>query len=346
MLTFKELRVPGYERVSSFSNATANLHGVVAIHSTVRGPGAGGCRMWRYGSGEEATADALRLAEGMSRKNAMADLPLGGAKAVIMAPAAADRWELFAAFGEVVEQLGGAYITAEDVGTSVDDMRHVARTTSFVSGITSGDPSPWTARGVFFALREAVRMRLGRDDLLGLRAAVQGAGHVGSALCRLLRQAGAELTISDPNAAALKRLAAEVGARIVPPHRVLDVECDVFAPCALGNALDDDAMPRLSAAVVCGAANNQLSSDKVGHALHVHNILYVPDYIANAGGIISVAGEYLNWTRGEVEARVAALPFRVREIVAESLRQGRPPHLVADALAARRLKPLQPAAVR
>ena len=190
MLVFNDVRVAGYERVCTFANEAAGLRGVVAIHSTMRGPGVGGCRLWRYDDAEGAVSDALRLAAGMSLKNGMADLPLGGAKAVIMATGEAGRRTMFEAFGEVLERLGGDYIAVEGAGTSVSDMRRVATVTSYVSGISAGGPASWTAWSVLLAMREAVQIRLGIESLHGLRVAVQGVGHVGSALCRLLHRAG------------------------------------------------------------------------------------------------------------------------------------------------------------
>lgn len=341
MFALKDLPVAGYERVCTFSDASVGLKGVIAIHSTVRGPSAGGCRYWRYDSEEAGLEDALRLAKGMSYKNAMADLPLGGAKAVIFAPAPGDRTAFFEAYGRVVEALEGRYITAEDVGTSPDDMRAIAKTTRHVSGITSGDPSPFTAEGVFLAMQVAVQVRLGRSDMKGLKVAVQGVGHVGSGLCRHLHEAGATLFVADTNTANVRDVAGELDATVVPVSEILDVDCDVFAPCALGHAVNADAVERLKASIVCGAANNQLASDKIGYELHAKEILYAPDYVANAGGIINVASECLNWSADEVRKRLPTIPEKMALVFAQSKAQDRPPHLVADEIAEGYLKPVR-----
>lgn len=342
MLTLTTIPKDGYERVCAFADESVNLRGFVAIHSTARGPAAGGCRVWQYEKDEDALADAMRLARGMSYKNATADLPLGGAKAVIMAPAsfanAAARTALFKAYGAMVEQLDGQYITAEDVGTSVADMQDVASTTKYVSGITSGDPSPWTAKGVFLSLKVAVKERLGWNDLHGLTVAVQGVGHVGHALCGFLNEAGAKLIVADTNEVAVEQAVQDFGAHAVSVHEIAGVSCDVYAPCALGLAINPETLPRLKAPVVCGAANNQLASDAMGYELQKKNILYAPDYVANGGGIISVASECLNWSEKEVAPRVDAIADTIANVFAQSAKSGRPPHVEADELAEARIK--------
>lgn len=344
MLTLTNLTTEGYERVCAFVDDSAKLRGFVAIHSTARGPAAGGCRFWHYEKKEDALADAMRLARGMSYKNATADLPLGGAKAVIMAPEltnAAEREALFQAFGAMVDQLGGQYVTAEDVGTSVADMKAAATKTKYVSGITSGDPSPWTAKGVFLSLKVAVKERLGWNDLHGLTVAVQGVGHVGYALCHFLNEAGAKLIVADTNTVAVENAVRDFGAEAVTVDNIVGVACDVYAPCALGLAINPETLPRLKAPVVCGAANNQLASDEMGFQMQKQNILYAPDYVANGGGIISVASEYLNWSEKDVAPRVAAIADTIANVFAQSTKSGQAPHVVADELAEARIKAAQ-----
>lgn len=317
----------------------SGLDGIIAIHSRTLGPGAGGCRLWSYPDLDHALADAIRLAEGMSYKNALAGLPLGGAKAVLRKPEGAfDRVALFRAFGRAVEELGGASITAEDVGTTVADMQEVASATRHVAGLPSaagragGDPSPWTARGVFESMQAAARFALG-TDLAGLTVAVQGTGNVGADLCRRLADVGARLIIADPNPTRRDRLAAIHGARVVDTHEIATVEADVFAPCALGGALTRAAAFGLRAKLVCGAANNQLASPDVADLLMDRGITYAPDYVVNAGGIINVSAEYLGEDESAVEARVSAIAPRVAALLDRAARERRSPAVVADEMA-------------
>lgn len=317
----------------------SDLEGVIVIHSTALGPGAGGCRFWSYPDMDRAQADAMRLAEGMSYKNALAGLPLGGAKAVLRKPEGDfDRARLFRAFGRAVEELGGRYVTAEDVGTSVADMQEVARATRHVAGLppaegrAGGDPSPWTARGVFESMQAAAAFALG-SDLAGLTVAVQGTGNVGADLCRHLAEAGARLVIADPNPARREELRAAFGAKVVGVDEIAEVEADVFAPCALGGALTRESVGKLRARLVCGAANNQLAGPEVGAMLLDRGIAYVPDYVANAGGIISVSAEYLGETEADVADRVATIAPRVAEILGRAERESRSPAAVADEMA-------------
>lgn len=317
----------------------AGLDGVIAIHSTALGPGAGGCRLWHYAAQDDALADALRLAEGMSYKNAMAGLPFGGAKAVLRRPAEPfDRGVLFRAFGRAVEALRGSYVTAEDVGTSVPDMQEVATQTRHVAGLppadgrAGGDPSPWTAEGVFEAMLVAAGHVFGRD-LAGLTVAVQGTGNVGADLCRRLADAGARLIIADPNPARRDRLKHILDARVVDSAHITSIEADIFAPCALGGALTHDSVAAMKARLVCGAANNQLAAPGVADLMLARGIGYVPDYVANAGGIISVSAEYLGEDSADVARRVAAIAPRVAALLDRAAREKRSPALVADEMA-------------
>ena len=333
-----------FEHVLSCDDPESGLRAIIAVHDTSRGPALGGCRMWAYDSERAALDDALRLARGMTFKAALADLPLGGGKAVLIGDSHRDKSDaMLRAFGRMVESLGGRYITGEDVGMSVNDMSIIAQETRYVSGRAgaSGDPSPVTAAGVFHGIRAALRHRTGSDDLHDARVAVQGVGHVGYHLCRLLRGAGARLVVSDVAAAALERVVIEFGANVVTPDGIFDADCDIFAPCALGGAINADTVPRLRAAIVAGAANNQLATPEDGVALRHRGILYAPDYVINAGGLINVAWEVLH--RGEPYDRVATLAEvarigpRLDRIFDRAAAEGRPPHQVADAMARERL---------
>lgn len=327
------------------SDEAAGLDGIIAIHSTARGPAAGGCRLWTYEDPEAAMRDAFRLAEGMSYKNAMARLPLGGGKAVLRRPAGDfDRRALFEAFGEAVEKLDGRYVTAEDVGTGVADMECVARHTRHVAGRTAlpglagGDPSPWTALGVFEAMKAAVDFRYG-GGLSGVTVAISGVGNVGAGLARLLHGEGAKLVVADIDPLRCARLAEELGAAVVGIDAIAAVEAQVFAPCALGGALDDATVEALTAKVVCGAANNQLAAPHVADLLMERGIAYAPDYVANAGGIINVAAEYLGESESEVRGRVMAIGPRMRELLDAAAGDGLPPPVVADRMAEELMRP-------
>nr|WP_228275303.1 Glu/Leu/Phe/Val dehydrogenase dimerization domain-containing protein [Sphingosinithalassobacter tenebrarum] len=329
------------ERVCSVEDARSGLRGVIVIHSTALGPAAGGCRFWTYDSPDAATEDAMRLAEGMAYKNAVAGLPLGGGKAVLRMPEPPfSRGELFAAFGRAVQALDGEYVTAEDVGTSVEDMEAVARETRHVAGLPpregrpGGDPSPWTARGVFEAMRVAARARLGRE-LSDCTVAVQGLGHVGAGLTRLLHAAGARLIVADPKPGIAAKVAVECDAEIMSKDAIVDARADIFAPCALGGVLNRQSVSRLHARLVCGAANNQLADESVAALLADRDILYAPDYVVNAGGIISVAAEYLGWEADAVQRRVGETGMRLQRVFDEAERSGRTPADAADTLARR-----------
>ncbi|MFN3817648.1 Leu/Phe/Val dehydrogenase [Blastomonas sp.] len=317
----------------------SGLDGYIALHETDLGPAAGGCRLWSYADGDAAQADAVRLARGMTYKNALAGLPFSGGKAVLRRPEKDfDRTALFQAFGRAVAQLDGRYVTAEDVGTSVADMQVVASMSRHVAGLppeagcAGGDPSPWTALGVFESMQVGVAQVLGRS-LEGVTVAVQGVGNVGADLCRRLQGAGARLVIADTDAARCFALAKEVGASVVGVDQIASVEADVFAPCALGGALDHEVAKNLKARLVCGAANNQLATPDVAALLLDRGIVYLPDYVVNAGGIISVSAEYLGEDAGHVGQRVAAIAPRVAALLARATAENRSPAEVADEMA-------------
>jgi leucine dehydrogenase len=331
-----------HEQVLFSTDAATGLRCIIAIHSTARGPGFGGCRVWRYAHDQAALTDALRLSQGMSLKNALADLPFGGGKAVILQPALAfDRAALFAAFGRAVKAAQGRYITAEDVGSSTADMLQVKAQTPFVSGIHrpgsfGGDPSPKTAYGVFVAIEQGLRHHLHRG-LAGSTVAVQGLGAVGMNLAERLHDAGARLVVADVHEAKAHEAVVRFGARAVDVDDILAEPCDVLAPCALGAALNAQTVPRVRAAIVCGAANNQLATPDDGDALHARGVLYLPDYLVNAGGIVSVAREYL--AQGD-ETAVMHEVGRIGERVSKLLERagGAAPGRVADAWARDKLR--------
>lgn len=327
------------ERLDLIADPAAGWEGVIAIDSTALGPAAGGCRFWHYPDREAMLTDAMRLARGMTYKNALAGLPFGGGKAVLRRPAGAfDRRALFRAFAEAVDALKGEYITAEDVGTSVADMELIAQTTSYVAGLEAkpgkagGDPSPWTALGIFKSMQAAAAVALD-SDLRGMRVAVQGAGNVGSRLCGLLHDAGARLIVADVNPERALQVASWFGGTAVPAGRIMRVEADIFAPCALGAVVNEKTIPHLRAKLICGGANNQLATERDGFALLDHGIAYAPDYVVNAGGIINVAAEYLGESAGKVEQRLEVVADRVAEIMSRSQRERRPSHLIADEMA-------------
>ena len=340
-----------HEQVIFGCDTASGLRTIIAIHSTALGPAAGGCRMWRYAASADAVVDALRLSRGMSYKNALAELPFGGGKAVIIGDPREKTRQQMTAFGRLVDSLGGRYITAEDVGTTTADMEQVACVTPFVSGLPpeaarateagvalGGDPGPKTARGVFLGLKAAVRFRLGRASLEGLKIAVQGLGGVGYPLCRLLAAEGAVLRVADARPGAAQRVCQELGAREVPTDAILSQDVDVVAPCALGAILDSRSIPTLRARVIAGAANNQLAREEDGEALRRAEILYAPDYVINAGGIISVAHEYRgDATAAQVKAQIERIPVRLTEIFERARREGRPTSAVADEMARERL---------
>jgi leucine dehydrogenase len=339
---------PPHERVLLVADPATQLKAILAVHSTARGPAFGGCRFWHYASDTAALTDALRLAQGMSLKNAMADLPFGGGKAVILKPAGwrddpAEREALFAAFGRAVQSLGGAYITAEDVGTTTADMRVVQRQTPYVSGIPregafGGDPSPKTAWGVFVAIEAGVQRQLQRSSLADVRVAIQGLGAVGMHLAQFLHDAGARLLVADVNQARVEEAQARFGAEVLPVDRILAAECDVLAPCALGAVLNTQTVPAVRAKIVAGAANNQLATAADGDALNARGVLYLPDYLVNAGGIISVAREYRN--EGEekaVMAEVSRIRERVLALLDRVAASGETPARAADAWARSKL---------
>lgn len=335
-----------HELVELVRDRASGLTAIIAIHSTHCGPGGGGVRFWHYAEPADAMRDALRLSRGMSYKNAMAGLPAGGAKGVILADPARTRTPaMLAAFGDAIEALGGRYVTAEDVGMSEADMTAIGQRTRHVSGLpvpegqAGGDPGPYTARGIFLGIKAAVAHRLGRDSLAGVHVAIQGTGSVGGGVARLLAAQGARLTLADIDPARAASLAAETGGETVPHDAIMAVECDVFSPNALGAILDDSSIAVLRCAIVAGGANNQLARAHHGAMLAARGILYAPDYVINAGGIINVTIEYVARQRGahgsldEVNRLIDAIPGRLLAIWQESADTGESSDVIADRMA-------------
>lgn len=330
----------GHEQLVYFNDEESGLKAFIAVHNTVLGPGAGGCRMWPYENEMDALNDALRLSRGMSYKNAMAGLPLGGGKAVIIANSKTDKSEeLFKAFGRCVQKMDGKYITAEDVGMTTEDMMIIASETDYIAGLphgdhASGDPSPFTARGVYNGIRAAVKYKLGKDSLEGLTVAVQGVGHVGLYLCENLHRDGAKIIVSDIIQEHLDEAVHKYDATIISPDDILSVECDVLSPCALGAILNDDTIPNLKSTIVAGGANNQLANDSHGVRLMDRGILYAPDYVINAGGIINVSGETSgNYDLDSINAKVDNIYDTLIHIFERADAEKRPTNVVADEMA-------------
>lgn len=343
MSVFEHPAFDDHEKILFATDPATGLKAIIAVHSTARGPAVGGCRMWTYPSSAEAVTDVLRLSQGMSYKNVMADLPIGGGKSVIMRPERDfDRAGLFEAFGRALESLGGAYISAEDVGVSPEDMVAARRATRHVVGLPdgTGDPSPVTAKGVFLGIQACAERALGKSDLKGVKIAVQGAtGHVGAYLVRHLAGAGAELFLSDIRLPELKALARDLGATVVEdPDAIYDVEADVFTPCALGAIINPQTIDRLKVKIVAGAANNQLLTRDMGAELLKRRIMYAPDYVINAGGIINVMGEIdPRFDSRWVEGKLVTLKRTLGEILDRAESEGRPANLLADEIARERI---------
>ncbi len=330
-----------HEALHFVTDAKSGLRAIIALHSTHLGPAAGGTRMWHYADDADALTDALRLSRGMSYKNAMAGLPLGGGKAVVLADANRTKTpEMLAAFGRAVDRLGGHYVTAEDVGMSVADTMAIREQTKFVAGLpveggeVGGDPGPHTSLGVFLGIKAAVRRALGKDSLAGLHIALQGAGSVAGGVARLAAAEGARLSIADVDGARAQKLADETNGAVVSTDSILGLDADVVSPCALGAILTEQSIAALKAPIVAGGANNQLATRADGERIAARGILYAPDYVINAGGIINVSTEYVgDGDASLVRQRIEAIPGRLEEIWAQSAASGINPAEVADAMA-------------
>ena len=336
-----------HEQVVFAHDAATGLKAIIAIHSTLRGPSLGGCRMWAYASEDDAITDALRLSKGMTYKAALADLALGGGKSVIIGDARSQKNPtLMQAMGRAVEQLAGRYIIAEDVGTNTADMTEIRKQTTHVAGLApeqggSGDPSPATAWGVFLGLKQAVKHKHGSDDLRGVHVAVQGLGNVGQHLCHLLHEAGATLTVTDIRPDFISKIVESCGATAVAPEAIYAAKADIFAPCALGAIINDQTLDQLTCSIIAGSANNQLKEMRHGEALRSKNILYCPDYAINAGGVINVCYEKLSgpngYERDKSYAHIARIPQTMQQIFDLAQQQQISTAIAADRLAEQRL---------
>lgn len=330
-----------HEGIHIFRDRESGLTAIIAVHSTKLGPAAGGTRFWHYSDPAAAITDALRLSRGMSYKNAMAGLPMGGGKAVILSDAQGSKSDaMVEAFAKSVESLGGRYVTAQDVGMSAADMIAISKVTHHVCGLPAaadqagGDPGPSTALGVFLGVKAAIKRALGKDSAKGVHVAIQGVGSVGGGLARLLAADGARLTLADRNGAHAAALSSELGAQVVATDAIMRVEADILSPCALGAILDEASIAALNVSAVAGGANNQLAVPADGDRINARGILYAPDYVINAGGIINVGVEYMKLgDRNAVEARVAGIPDRLNQIWDESAASGDNPAKVADRIA-------------
>ncbi len=333
----------GYGEIHLKRDQASGLEAVIAIHDTRLGPALGGCRFIHYATEEEAIIDALRLARGMTYKAALAGLDHGGGKSVIIKPYRRfDRTALFRAFGRFVEDLRGHYITAEDSGTSIEDMEVIRSVSKNVTGVDpshggSGDPSPFTALGVRRGIEACVQFALGRNSLDGIHVAVQGVGHVGYHLCRELHTQGAKLTVADVDPLKAERAQREFGASIARLEDIFDVECDVFSPCALGSALNPDTVPRLHCRIVAGAANNQLAELAMGAALMQRGIVYAPDYAINAGGLVNVAQEFVGYDAEKARSRTMKIYDTILEIAERARKSMTPTDIIANKMVEERL---------
>ena len=343
MQVFEKLAEYRYEQIVFCQDKATGLRAIVAIHDTTLGPALGGCRMYPYASEEAAIVDVLRLARGMTYKAAASGLNLGGGKSVIIGDPEQDKSEeLMRSFGRYVETLGGRYIVAEDVGTSTEDMEHIRIETSHVVGIDvthggSGDPGPFTALGVMHGMRACVEEVFGSPSLEGRIVAVQGLGHVGWHLCELLHEEGASLIVSDLREEVVERAIREFGAKPVEPDEILTIPCDILAPCALGAVVNDGSLASFRCSIIAGSANNVLLEARHGEALTKRGILYAPDYVINAGGLINVADELEGYNQTRVTKRVARIFDSMRTIIAISKRDGVPTNVAADTLALERI---------
>jgi leucine dehydrogenase len=341
MKLFDTLAEMGHEQLVVCSDPSAGYRGIIAIHSTTLGPALGGTRFWKYANDDEAVIDALRLSRGMTYKNAVAGLNLGGGKAVIIGDnKTKNREMIFRAHGRFVESLGGRYVTAEDVGTSPADMDFVQMETEYVAGLAgrSGDPSPVTAHGVFRTIEASAKFRWGTDDLTNKTISIQGCGHVGYYLAKELSAAGAKLVVTDIDADRVKRVVSEFGATAVKPDEIYGVKADIFAPCALGAIINDKTIPQLKVEIVAGGANNQLAEPRHGDVLEEKGLLYAPDYVANAGGVINVYSELAGWDSSRSLRKADEIYDTILGVFEIAKQDGLPTYQAADRLAERRLK--------
>jgi leucine dehydrogenase len=344
MEIFKYLEKYDYEQLVFCQDQQSGLKAIIAIHDTTLGPALGGTRMWTYATEDAAIEDALRLARGMTYKNAAAGLNLGGGKTVIIGDPRKDKnEEMFRAFGRYIQGLNGRYITAEDVGTTVADMDIIHEETNYVTGISpafgsSGNPSPVTAYGVYRGMKAAAKAAFGNDSLAGKVIAIQGVGNVAYNLCKHLHEEEAQLIVTDIHKEAAKRAVTDFGAKAVEPNEIYGVKCDIYAPCALGAVINDETIPQIKAKVIAGAANNQLMETRHGDMIHDLGIIYAPDYVINAGGVINVADELYGYNRERAMKKVETIYSNIEKVIEISKRDQIPTYLAADRLAEERIE--------
>ncbi|MBU2701890.1 leucine dehydrogenase [Sporomusaceae bacterium BoRhaA] len=346
MKIFDYIKKYQYEQLIFCHDPAAGLKAIICIHDTTLGPALGGTRMWNYASEEEAILDVLRLARGMTYKNAAAGLNLGGAKTVVIGDPKKDKSEaLFRALGRYIQGLSGRYITAEDVGTCVEDMDYIKMETNYVAGLTStvhssGDPSPVTAYGTWKGIKACASETWGSDSMEGRTIAIQGLGHVGFALCKLLHDEGAKLIVTDINEGNVMRAVTEFGAKAVQANEIYGVDCDIFSPCALGAIINDDTIPQFKCRIIAGSANNQLKEERHGDVITNKGILYAPDFIINAGGVINIYDEMLEggYCPDRALRKVESVYGNVKQVIAISKRDKIPTYQAADILAEERIK--------
>ncbi|GAB4073509.1 branched-chain amino acid dehydrogenase [Barrientosiimonas marina] len=347
MELLNSMETDDYEQLVFCQDKNSGLKAIIAIHDTTLGPALGGTRMWTYNSEEEAIDDALRLARGMTYKNAAAGLNLGGGKAVIIGDPNKDKNpEMFRAFGRYIESLHGRFITAEDVGTTVEDMDLIHVETDYVAGLSpeesgsSGNPSPITGYGLYTGMKAAAMEAFADDSLKGRTVAVQGAGNVAYALSDYLHQEGARIIVTDINEQAVQRVVDDFGAEAVAPDDIYSVDCDIFAPCALGGVLNDETIPQLKAKAIAGSANNQLKADAHGDKLHEMGIVYTPDFILNSGGVINVSDELNGYNEKRAMKKVGAIYDNLLQVFSIARRDNIPTYAAADRMAEERIQSL------
>ncbi|MEL6370999.1 MAG: Glu/Leu/Phe/Val dehydrogenase dimerization domain-containing protein [Pseudomonadota bacterium] len=338
-MELREIDAPGWHRVVAASDPASNLSAIVSVHDATLGPGCGGTRMRAYASFDEALEDVKRLSRGMTFKNALGHIPFGGGKAVIIGDPSTDKSDaLFKSFGRAIDQLEGLYYTAEDSGITEHDLEIVRGETKFVGGIAGkgegGNPSPFTAHGVWRGIQAAARYKLGTESLKGVRVAILGVGAVGMALAKHLAEEGAELVVADVNKAAVAQAVTEFGASATDPDECIAADVDIFSPCALGGSIHAGSIDRLKAKIVAGAANNQLFTPDMDEALRAKGVLYAPDYVINATGVISVGLEILGqWSEEELTRRIDRIGDTLTDIFARADKEGRPTGEIADQMA-------------
>ncbi|PWA13199.1 leucine dehydrogenase [Pueribacillus theae] len=347
MAIFDQMKNDDYEQIVFCQDKNSGLKAIIAIHDTTLGPALGGTRMWEYDSEEQALEDALRLAKGMTYKNAAAGLNYGGGKTVIIGNPNKDKSEeMFRAFGRFVQSLNGRYITAEDVGTTVEDMDIIHEETDFVTGISpafgsSGNPAPVTAYGVYKGMKAAAEEAFGTDCLKGKTIAVQGVGNVAYHLCNYLHEEGAELIVTDIKKSSVERAVRDFNAKAVDTDEIYSVQCDIFSPCALGSVVNDKTISQFKAKVIAGSANNQLKESRHGDIIHEMGIIYAPDYVINAGGVINVADELIGYNRERAMKKVESIYDNIKKVIDISKRDQIPTYRAADRLAEERIEKIK-----